>query len=126
MVLLCQCLGRGKRPQQHHREFKMNTIKLIVALSLTASVPTALHAQSADQPKIDVITADLNLATHQGQDRLSMRINQAAKQVCGFGAGSRDLREIQSVNACIAKAKARAMRDARNQTAQQVALTSSR
>ena len=52
----------------------MNTIKLIIALSLTASVPTALQAQSSDLPTIDVATSDLNLNSAEGQDRLALRV----------------------------------------------------
>lgn len=102
----------------------MNTIKLIIALSLTASVPTALHAQTADQSSINVTTVDLNLASPEGQDRLALRINQAAKRVCDNGsASSRDLVELRAVQACIAKAKIQGMAEVRARSSHQVATT---
>ena len=55
----------------------MNSIKLIIALSLTASVPTVLHAQTTDLATISVATADLNLATRAGQDRLAITVAPA-------------------------------------------------
>lgn len=101
----------------------MNTIKLIIALSLTASVPTALQAQSSDLPTINVASSDLNLNSAEGQDRLALRVTQAAKQVCGHGNGSRDLREIRAVQVCIAKAKVQAMAEVRSRTSRQMATT---
>ena len=101
----------------------MNSIKLIIALSLTASVPTVLHAQTTDLPTISVATADLNLATRAGQDRLAMRIDQAAKRVCDNGSSTGDLRGLQATKTCITKAKSQAMLEVSNRTSPQVALT---
>ena len=102
----------------------MNSIKFILALSLTASVPCVLHAQTTDQRTTTVGTADLNLKSRAGQNRLALRIDQAAERVCENGLGSRELRTQNAVKACIAKAKAQAMVDVRNSTSHQVALTS--
>ena len=99
----------------------MNTIKLIIALSLTASVPSALHAHTSDLPTTDVVTSDLNLNSAEGQDRLAQRVTSAAKQVCGYSNGSRDLREIRAVQVCIAKAKVQAMAEVRSRTSRQMA-----
>ena len=99
----------------------MNTIKLIIALSLTASVTTALQAQTSDLPTIKVVTSDLNLNSADGQDRLALRVTQAAKQVCDYRSGSRDLGEIRAVQACIAKAKVQAMAEVRSRTSRQMA-----
>lgn len=101
----------------------MNTIKFFIALSLTASVPTALQAQTSDLPSIDVATSDLNLNSAEGQDRLAQRVTQAAKQVCGYSNGSRDLREMRAVQVCIAKAKVQAMAEVRSRTSRQMATT---
>lgn len=99
----------------------MNTIKLIIALSLTASVPGALQAQTSNLPTINVATSDLNLNSAEGQNRLALRVTQAAKQVCDYHNGSRDLGEIRAVQGCIAKAKVQAMAEVRSRTSRQMA-----
>lgn len=101
----------------------MNSFKFILALSLTASVPSVLHAQTTDQRTTIVRTDDLNLDSRAGQDRLAVRVNQAAERVCENGTGSRDLRAQRLTKACIAKAKTQAMLDVRNSTSRQVAMT---
>ena len=104
----------------------MNSFKFILALSLAASMPGVLHAQTTNQRTTTVGTADLNLNSRAGQNRLVLRIDQAAGRVCENGSGARDLRTQRSVKACIVKAKAQAMLDVRNSTSQQVALTTGR
>ena len=101
----------------------MNSFKLILALSLTASVPGVLHAQTADLQTTIVRTGDLNLNSRDGQNQLASRIDQAAEKVCEHGLDTRDLRTRRTVNACVTKAKAQAMLDVRNSTTHQVALT---
>ena len=101
----------------------MNSFKFILALSLTASVPSVLHAQTTEFRTTTVATADLNLNSREGQDRLALRIKQAAERVCENVSGSSDLRTQYLVRACITKAKTQAMLDVRNATSHQVALT---
>ena len=101
----------------------MNTTKLIIALSLTASVPTVLQAQAYEHPTINVATLDLNLNSREGQDRLATRVSQAAKRVCEYSSGSRDLREMRAVQVCIENAKVQAMAEVRSRTARQMATT---
>lgn len=104
----------------------MNSIKFILALSLTASMPAVVDAQTIDQRTTIVRTGDLDLASRAGQDRLALRINQAAKRVCNYGLEYRGLHEQSSIKVCITKAKTQAMLDARNNTSHQVALTAGR
>ena len=104
----------------------MNSFKFILAVSLTASVPSVLHAETDKFRTTTVATADLDLNSREGQDRLALRIKQAAERVCENVSSSGDLRTVHLVRACIAKAKTQAMLDARNSTSHQVAQTAGR
>ncbi len=48
--------------------------------------------------------AGLDLSSKDGQAKMQSRVRAAARQVCGYNAGERDLNEIAHQNVCIAKA----------------------
>ena len=82
----------------------------IAAASLAVTASPALAGENVQKSKMIVQYDDLNLATRSGVERLELRINKAARAVCGADVvqtGSR----IASVKAkrCVAVAKASAM-----------------
>ncbi len=71
-------------------------------------------ASNVDRMTINVPTADINLATAQGQKRLDQRLEKAVRTVCrttSLTTGSRML--TQETRACLAKARS----DAKQQVA---------
>lgn len=70
----------------------------LLALAMTAGMTTAAIAQDninvsagADSRTAAVNVGDLNLASASGQSALHARLNDAAKQVCTFGASRFDV-----------------------------------
>jgi UrcA family protein len=51
---------------------------------IAAAVATPLAAQPAIAESVAVTYQDLDLSTSQGQETLKHRIDEAAKEVCGF------------------------------------------
>lgn len=56
---------------------------------------------------VPVETADLNLASIAGRDRLAQRIDHASRQACGVGQGSL-LDGTRDARACLAEARGNA------------------
>lgn len=85
---------------------------VITGLSVSAFACTAAYAQD-DQPRQTVVqTADLNLNSEVGQKALALRINRAARKVCGDDGSRSDLGRTQSIKRCVAKTIANATPDA--------------
>lgn len=81
------------------------TINLVFAAAALALTPTVAAAET-QQRTTGVVYSDLDLATEAGRAELDLRIDRAAKQVCGMSEStvgtrirSRDARE------CYAQAK---------------------
>lgn len=92
---------------------------IAVAALVAASAVPALARTATEAQSITVITADLNLSTQAGRDRLDHRIDRAARQVCGFNSNSRDLGAQFHARTCMAGAKLAATRqiEGRNEVA---------
>lgn len=109
----------------------MNSIiKFVCAAAIAATSTTTLftatvHAQTADGQSLSINTADLNLSSPQGQERLSRRIDAAAKEVCEVGSSIHDLTMRRAVKECVAKAKNQALRQVKGRDGQPLALKAS-
>lgn len=86
--------------------------KTLLALAAFASAAMTMPA-SAQSVRTSVKTADLNLATAGGRERLSRRISSAAKTLC-IVDGDRSLVAMVNSNKCYdaAVASARSQSDA--------------
>jgi UrcA family protein len=89
-------------------------IKFVTATAIAASATatlftTTVHAQSPESRSLRVATADLNLSSAAGQERLAQRIHIAAKEVCESNVGNLDLKMRRAFNDCISTAKSQAM-----------------
>lgn len=95
-----------------------NAIHALAAIGLAGAVVTPALASNVEHMTIEVSTADLNLATVEGQKTLDRRVEKAARSVCrttGLNTGSRVL--SHEAQTCLAKARA----DAKRQVAALVA-----
>lgn len=95
------------------RMFALPVLTLLVAASAALAQPTITVAGHARYPSVDVRTADLDLASEDGQRRLDARLWRAARQVCTM-TQLRDLSESRFTDRCRADtlARARAARQA--------------
>jgi UrcA family protein len=73
-------------------------VPLAFALSAIAIGPAHAESRPIIQKKL-VRYGDLNLASAEGQERLSFRIRHAARAVCGI-SGSRELRSMTLADDC--------------------------
>jgi UrcA family protein len=66
--------------------FKQAIVPALAVLATVSifSIPSAAMAQEVSDT-VEVRTADLNLSTPSGQQKLERRIERAARQVCGVG-----------------------------------------
>ena len=92
--------------------------KIVAATLALAMMPFAAHAQSANplvQERVVLNLADLDLATVDGQQSLSIRLDQAARAVCGENMERIHLALAEQSRACQAEvvANARARIDER-------------
>lgn len=86
-----------------------------------AAISPALAAGAADPMTLKISTADINLATAQGQRMLDQRIEKAARSVCRVADHKTGTRIMNhEARACLAKARAEARQQvaALNQIAQ--------
>lgn len=91
---------------------RINTLATIAAGILLAplSAVAAPAATAADQSKIVVKTADLDLSTAAGHAALATRVKRAAGNVCVSDAGELDRLEAHlRFDDCVRKASDRAM-----------------
>jgi UrcA family protein len=87
------------------------TIHALAALGLAGAAVSPALATNAERMTIEVTTADLNLATVEGQKTLDRRVEKAARSVCratSLSTGSRVL--SHEAQTCLAKARADAKR----------------
>ncbi len=109
----------------------MNSIiKFVCAAAIAATSTSTLftatvHAQTADGQSLSVNTADLDLSSPQGQERLNRRIDVAAKEVCDDGSSIRDLVMRRAIRECLTKAKSQALRQVKGRDGQPLALKTS-
>lgn len=82
-------------------------VTLLVAAAPALAQPTITVAGHARYPSVDVRTADLDLASADGQRRLDTRLWRAARQVCTM-TQLRDLSESRLADRCRADTLARA------------------
>lgn len=80
---------------------------IISTLAAMIAVPAAAATVPADNT-VAVATADLDLTSQEGMDRLESRIEAAAEAVCERPF-IRDLRAMQSWTECVAEARETAM-----------------
>lgn len=92
------------------------------AITAPALVHAAPVANDANVSVAVVHTADLNLASDEGQATLKARISGAVSRVCGTSTGTITQQERQAINACRAKARNAALAAARSQSDQMLAL----
>lgn len=80
----------------------------VVAAAFGLALP-AVSAQ-AEERTVNVEFSDLNLATPRGQERLTRRIESAARKVCGFySRANASIIEHSEARACYKQAKAGAL-----------------
>ncbi|MFT7685985.1 MAG: UrcA family protein [Candidatus Azotimanducaceae bacterium] len=86
--------------------------KILLAAALSTSV--VLSASASLTPTVRVDFSDVNLATMEGQERLNLRIGQAAKLVCGSTVISEvgSLKQALNNRSCIKKAISSAQKEA--------------
>lgn len=89
------------------RMFALPVLTLLVTASAAHTQPTITVAGHARYPSVDVRTADLDLASEDGQRRLDTRLWRAARQVCTM-TSLRDLAESRLTDRCRADTLARA------------------
>ncbi|WP_233994131.1 UrcA family protein [Porphyrobacter sp. AAP60] len=78
----------------------------MAAAGVAGAAISPAHAGNIDRMTVNVPTADINLATVQGQKRLEQRLEKAVRTVCrttSLTTGSRVL--TQETRACLAKAR---------------------
>jgi UrcA family protein len=80
-----------------------NIVVAAVAFLGVASVIGAQADEAVMTPTRTVSYSDLNLNTQAGAEKLYQRIRHAAEDVCG-DEGSRQLKEVAAVRACVNKA----------------------
>jgi UrcA family protein len=79
------------------------------AVALAALAPVAASAGPQDGGAVAKVSyADLNLTTPGGAAKLHARVARAAKTVCQYDSGTRQLWQMQAQNACVSKALASA------------------
>jgi len=88
---------------------KLKVFMFVAALSMSA------NAVQADELKVNVVFADLNLARTEGAASLYGRINSAARTVCAPLDGRR-LEEKSLFRTCVGDAGARAVSDVNKPT----------
>lgn len=78
----------------------------VLASALAPVLAIAAPNAGAMETKVAVIrTADLNLASPQGQSTLGTRISVAVNHVCGTTVGSVSIEERRAITKCRAKAR---------------------
>lgn len=85
---------------------------LAVTVALCATTTPAFAAPATDDPNVNVAvvrTADLNLASDEGQTTLKARIAGAVSRVCGSATGMISHEERLAINTCRAKARRAAL-----------------
>ena len=83
--------------------------KVFALVAAFALALPAVSAQAEDR-SITVEYGDLNLASARGQERLTRRIESAARKVCGFySRANASIIESSEARACYKQAKAGAM-----------------
>jgi UrcA family protein len=88
--------------------FTLAAASLICAPVAAIAGPSSADSNS-DVPRMLVEHSDLNLATKKGVERLEMRIEAAARKVCGADRISTGTRVVRSeTRRCVANAKASA------------------
>lgn len=90
------------------------TIHALAALGLVGAAASPALAGEGERMTIEVSTADLNLATVEGQKTLDRRVEKAVRSVCrttSLSTGSRILTD--EARTCLARARS----DARRQVA---------
>lgn len=103
-----------------------NKIALIIAATIAVSVSPAVHAQTAEVPTITVSYSDLDLSTPTGQERLTQRVESAAKRVCGSEPDNRELVAKIAFKTCFDNAQTLAMKQVRSNLAQNDVATKAR
>ncbi|MDE8651749.1 UrcA family protein [Novosphingobium album (ex Liu et al. 2023)] len=87
-------------------------MKITTPFAMAAALGIALTATASYAREVRVSYGDLNLATAEGQKKLERRLDQAARQACGFDemtTGTR-LRSAKTL-ACYKEAHAKARND---------------
>ncbi len=102
-------------------------IKFVTATAIAASATASLftstvHAQAAESRSQRVETADLDLSSKAGQQRLLRRISIAAREVCESNAGNLDLKMRRAFSDCISTATSQAMAQIKRHDGQPLAL----
>jgi UrcA family protein len=98
-------------------------IAAVIAATSTSTLFTAtVHAQSAESMSMSIKTADLDLSSPLGQERLNRRIDVAARQVCEDGSSIREITMRRAVNECITKATSQALIQVKGRGGQPLAL----
>jgi UrcA family protein len=87
-----------------------NVRSAILGVVMLASLaPLAASAAPEDGRAVATVSyADLNLTTPGGAAKLHARVARAAKQVCQYDSGTRQLWQMQAQNACVTRALASA------------------
>ncbi|WP_421853276.1 UrcA family protein [Novosphingobium sp.] len=106
------------------KTFFAATFAATIALAATA-IPTVASAAPATidtDIKVAVVrTADLNLASDEGQATLNTRIVGAVNRVCGAPLGTISLEERVAINTCRNNARRAALAAAKSQEDQMLA-----
>jgi len=76
---------------------------IMAALMLGSSASAATNSNPFAQDKVILQLSDLDLATPQGQQRLAIRMDQAARAVCGEKMASIHLALEDQARACRAE-----------------------
>lgn len=106
------------------KTFLAATIAATFTFGAMAAPAFASAAPVADETTVQVAvvtTADLNLASEEGQSTLKARIAGAVNRVCGTSTGTITPQERLAINACRAKARTAALAAAKSRGDQMLA-----